>query len=218
ACCVRAAASSCSSSRTRRVRHSPGCIRGTSITSPRPWPRSSAGIVRPTATCRDRCGRSPSPTASRRCSATRDSAASDSSGWPSGSPPSTSPRSRLRSVDFDLPEELLLLRRTVREFVEGRLQPLERQIEHDDKIPDDVLREMGALGFFGLPFPEEYGGAGAGDLGYCVALEEFARTSAAFSNLVGAHTSIGSMSIYLGGTDPQTRQHLPDLTASRKTA
>jgi len=121
-------------------------------------------------------------------------------------------------VDFDLPEELLLLKRTVREFVEGRLQPLEKQIEDDDKIPDAILKEMGALGFFGLPFPEEYGGAGAGDLGYCVALEEFGRTSAAFSNLIGAHTSIGSMSIYLGGTEAQKKRYLPDLTAGRKIA
>ena len=73
-------------------------------------------------------------------------------------------------MDFDIPDELQLLGRTVREFVEGRLQPIEKQVEDDDKIPDAVLKEMGALGFFGLPFPEEYGGVGAGDLGYCVAL------------------------------------------------
>ncbi|MDQ6859136.1 MAG: acyl-CoA dehydrogenase family protein [Chloroflexota bacterium] len=121
-------------------------------------------------------------------------------------------------MTVQIPEELVLLQRTVREFVEGRLQPIEQQVEDDDKIPDAILREMGALGFFGLPFPEEYGGAGAGDLGYCLALEEFGRTSAAFSNLIGAHTSIGSMSIYLGGTDDQKRRYLPDLAAGKKIA
>ena len=121
-------------------------------------------------------------------------------------------------MDFDIPDELQLLARTVREFVETRLQPLERQIEESDRIPDDVMKEMASLGFFGLPFPEEYGGAGAGDLGYCLALEQFGRTSAAFSNLIGAHTSIGSMSIYLGGTDEQKKRYLPDLTAGRKIA
>ena len=121
-------------------------------------------------------------------------------------------------MDFDIPEELRLLGRTVREFVEGRLQPIEKQVEDDDEIPDPILREMGALGFFGLPFPEEYGGVGVGDLGYCVALEQFGRTSAAFSNLIGAHTSIGSMSIYLGGTEDQKRRYLPDLTTGRKIA
>ena len=121
-------------------------------------------------------------------------------------------------MDFDIPDELALLARTVRDFVETRLQPIEKQVEDSDEIPGELVREMGALGFFGLPFPEEFGGVGAGDLGYCLALEQFGRTSAAFSNLIGAHTSIGSMSIYLGGTDEQKRRYLPDLTAGRKLA
>jgi acyl-CoA dehydrogenase len=121
-------------------------------------------------------------------------------------------------MDFDIPDELALLARTVRDFVETRLQPIEKQVEDSDEIPDEVVREMASLGFFGLPFPEQYGGAGAGDLGYCLALEQFGRTSAAYSNLIGAHTSIGSMSIYLGGTDEQKRRYLPDLTAGRKIA
>jgi acyl-CoA dehydrogenase len=121
-------------------------------------------------------------------------------------------------MDFDIPDELQLVARTVRDFVETRLVPIEKEVEDSDEIPDGIVREMAALGFFGLPFPEEYGGAGAGDLGYCLALEQFGRTSAAFSNLIGAHTSIGSMSIYLGGTDEQKRRYLPDLTAGRKIA
>jgi len=121
-------------------------------------------------------------------------------------------------VDFDIPEELQLLARTARDFVETRLQPLEKQVEETDKIPSEVLKEMGQLGFFGLPFPEEYGGVGAGDLGYCLALEQFGRTSAAFSNIIGAHTSIGSMSIFLGGTEEQRRRYLPDLTTGKKIA
>jgi acyl-CoA dehydrogenase len=106
-------------------------------------------------------------------------------------------------MDFDIPDELALLARTVRDFVETRLQPIEKQVEDSDDIPSEIVREMAGLGFFGLPFPEDCGGVGAGDLGYCLALEQFGRTSAAFSNLIGAHTSIGSMSIYLGGTDEQ---------------
>ncbi len=121
-------------------------------------------------------------------------------------------------MDFNVPEDLQLLARTVRQFVEEKLQPIEKQVEDDDKIPDAVLKEMASLGFFGLPFPEEYGGAGAGDLGYCLALEQFGRASAAFSNLIGAHTSIGSMSIFLGGTEEQKRRYLPDLAAGRKIA
>ncbi len=121
-------------------------------------------------------------------------------------------------MDLEIPEELLLLRRTVRQFVEERLRPLERQVEDEDRIPPELLAEMGKLGFFGLPFPEEYGGVGAGDLGYCLALEEFGRASAAFSNVIGAHTSIGAMSIYLAGTEEQKRRYMPDLCAGRRIA
>jgi acyl-CoA dehydrogenase len=109
-------------------------------------------------------------------------------------------------MDFDIPDELALLARTVRDFVETRLQPIEKQVEDSDEIPSEIVREMAALGFFGLPFPEECGGVGAGELGYCLALEQFGRTSAAFSNLIGAHTGIGTMSIHLGGSDAASIQ------------
>ena len=121
-------------------------------------------------------------------------------------------------MDLVIPEDLQLLAKTVREFVEERLRPIEKRVEDEDRIPDEVMREMAAMGFFGLPFPEEVGGVGAGDLGYCLAMEQFGRTSAAFSNVIGAHTSIGTMSIYLGGTDEQKRRYLPDLCAGRKIA
>ena len=121
-------------------------------------------------------------------------------------------------MELDLPDELVLLGRTVRDFVEERLRPIEQQVEEEGRIPAAVITEMARLGYFGLPFPEEYGGVGAGDLGYCVALEQFGRASAAFSNVIGAHTSIGSMSIFLGGTEDQKRRYLPELTAGRKIA
>ncbi len=121
-------------------------------------------------------------------------------------------------MDFTIPDELQLLARTVREYVERRLQPIERQVEDEDRIPDEIMSEMAALGFFGLPFPEEYGGAGAGDLGYCLAVEQFGRTNAAYSNLIGAHTSIGTMSIFLGGTEEQKRRYVVPLAKGEKIA
>ncbi len=121
-------------------------------------------------------------------------------------------------VDLEIPEELRLLARTVREYVERRLQPIERQVEDEDRIPAEVVGEMASLGFFGLPFPEEYGGAGAGDLGYCLALEQFGRTNACYSNLIGAHTAIGTMSIFLGGGEEQKRRFVPHLARGEKIA
>ena len=66
---------------------------------------------------------------------------------------------------------------------------------------------MAELGFFGLCFPEEYGGVGAGELGYCILTEEISRGSASVTVLVGAHVSIGAMSIYLDGTEEQKKNN-----------
>ncbi len=121
-------------------------------------------------------------------------------------------------LDTRLNEEQEQLRKTVEAFAREVVAPVAAHHDATRTFPYDVVRQMAQMGLFGLPFPEEYGGAGAGDLGYCLALEEFGRTSAAFSNLIGAHTSIGSMSIYLGGTDDQKRRYLPDLAAGKKIA
>jgi len=74
------------------------------------------------------------------------------------------------------------------------------------------------MGLFGLPFAEEYGGAGIGELGYCVALEEFGRASAAFSNLLGAHCSIGAMTMHLDGSKELKDRYMRELCAGQKLA
>ncbi len=114
-------------------------------------------------------------------------------------------------MDFTLPEEIEMLRKTVREFVEKRLLPISMQVEEEDKIPDEIVDEMKDMGFFGLPFPEEYDGVGMGELGYVVALEELGAANAAFGNLIGAHTGIAGMSIYLDGTPEQKQKYIPPM-------
>jgi alkylation response protein AidB-like acyl-CoA dehydrogenase len=64
-------------------------------------------------------------------------------------------------MNFELPEELIDLKKSIREFVEGELIPIGQQVDEEDKIPDSVLNQMKELGYFGLPFPEEYGGVWA---------------------------------------------------------
>ena len=68
-----------------------------------------------------------------------------------------------------------MLQRSVREFVETQLVPLEREIEEKDEIPRAVIDAMAGMGLFGLGFREEVGGQGFGKLGYCVAVEQLAR-------------------------------------------
>jgi acyl-CoA dehydrogenase len=119
-------------------------------------------------------------------------------------------------MDFSIPEDLQLLKSTVRDYVRDRLQPLAMTIEREEKVPEDVLAEMKELGFFGLPFPEEYGGLGAGELGYCLAMEELGHANAAISNIIGGHSSLCSMAIYRDGSDDLKARYLPDLCAGRK--
>jgi len=121
-------------------------------------------------------------------------------------------------MDFELPEDLKLLKRTIRDFVEGELWPIADEVEETDEIPESAIVKMKELGLFGLPFPEEYGGAGVGELGYCVALEELGRASAAFSNVLGAHCSIGAMALNLDGSKDLKATYMHKLCSGELTA
>jgi acyl-CoA dehydrogenase len=116
-------------------------------------------------------------------------------------------------LNFELPEDLKLLKRSIREFVEKELWPLSTHLEEHDEIPQAAIDKMKEMGLFGLPFSEEYGGAGIGELGYCVALEELGRANSAFSNLIGAHCSIGVMALYLDGSKELKSKYMERLCA-----
>lgn len=119
-------------------------------------------------------------------------------------------------MDPDLPEELRLLQRTVREFVETRLRPHEREIEERDEIPRALLTEMAGLGLFAIGFPEEHGGGGFGRLGYCVAVEQLARVNASLWNVVGGSAGLCGTAIHLGGPDAVRARYLPALLSGTR--
>lgn len=119
-------------------------------------------------------------------------------------------------MDFSIPEDLQLLRTTVREYVRDRLTPLAMRIEREEQVPDEVLAEMKDLGFFGIPFPEKYGGLEAGELGYCLAMEELGHANAAVSNIIGGHSSLSAMAIYQGGSEDLKVRFLPDMCSGAK--
>src|SRR5260221_3564652 len=87
-------------------------------------------------------------------------------------------RGRAGLMDFALPEELQLLQRSVRAFVEETLVPQAESIETQDRIPREVIDAMAGMGLFGIGFSEAVGGQGFGKLGYCVAVEQLARANA----------------------------------------
>jgi short/branched chain acyl-CoA dehydrogenase len=121
-------------------------------------------------------------------------------------------------VDFDLSEEHELLRSTVREFAERRIAPVAEELDREHRFPYGIVAELAELGLMGIPFPEEYEGAGGDTLAYSLAIEELTRTDSSVAITVAAHTSLGTMPIFLFGTEEQKRQWLPDLASGRKLA
>ncbi len=116
-------------------------------------------------------------------------------------------------MDFDLSEEHEALRATVRDFAEREIAPVAAELDRTKSFPYEIVRALGELGLMGIPFPEEYGGAGADSLAYALAVEELARVDSSVAITMCAHTSLGTQPIYLFGTEEQKQEWLPRLTA-----
>ncbi len=119
-------------------------------------------------------------------------------------------------MDFDLSPDHELLRRTVREFAEGEVAPIAEELDRTKAFPYEVVRKLGALNLMGIPFPQEYGGAGADTLAYALAVEELARVDSSVAITLCAHTSLGTQPIYLFGTEAQKREWLPRLCSGER--
>ena len=119
-------------------------------------------------------------------------------------------------MDFELPEELRLLQRTVRQFTEEVLERHSREVERSGEIPRALIEEMAKLGLFGLQFDEAYGGSGLGKLGYVVAVEQLARSNAAYWNVIGASAGLCGTAIDLDGSVELRRRYLPDIAAGKR--
>jgi alkylation response protein AidB-like acyl-CoA dehydrogenase len=114
-------------------------------------------------------------------------------------------------VDFDLSDQHRLLRATVREFAEQEIAPVAEELDRTKSFPYDIIRRLGELDLMGIPFPEEYGGAGGDSLAYAVAVEELTRVDSSVAITLRAHTSLGTQPIYLYGSEEQKREWLPML-------
>jgi short-chain 2-methylacyl-CoA dehydrogenase len=121
-------------------------------------------------------------------------------------------------VNLDLSEEHELVRRTVREFAEERVAPVAEELDREGRFPYELVAELSELGLMGMPIPEEYGGGGADTLAYAIAIEELTRVDSSVAITVAAHTSLGTMPIFLFGTEEQKRDWLPELASGRKLA
>ena len=118
-------------------------------------------------------------------------------------------------MNFDLPAETEKFRSVVRDFADRVIAPKAEEWDRDHRFPVEVVTQMGELGLFGLPFPEEYGGSGSDFLTLCVAIEEIARVDQSLAITLEAGVGLGANPIFQFGTDEQRERWLPDLCAGR---
>jgi short-chain 2-methylacyl-CoA dehydrogenase len=121
-------------------------------------------------------------------------------------------------VNYELTSEQELLRRTVREFAESRVAPVAAELDREARFPYELVAEMAEMGLMGIPIPEQFGGAGADTVSYAIAIEELTRIDSSVAITVAAHTSLGTMPIYLFGTDEQKAEWLPRLASGEQLA
>jgi alkylation response protein AidB-like acyl-CoA dehydrogenase len=119
-------------------------------------------------------------------------------------------------TEFGFTEEQIMLRDMARDFVNKEIKPIAAKIDAEEKIPTELIKQLGELGFLGVAFPEEYGGGGFGEVGYCLMQEEIARGCMSTATFIGAHQSIGSNVIYLGGSEEQKQKFLTPLARGEK--
>ena len=121
-------------------------------------------------------------------------------------------------MNFTFSEDLQMLRGLAREFTEGEIKPIAQKIDEEEKIPMELIKKLAGVGFFGTSFPEEYGGGGFGKVGYCIMMEEIARGCSSTATMVGAHQSIGTNAIYVGGSEELKKKYMPRLCAGEMIA
>lgn len=118
-------------------------------------------------------------------------------------------------MDFNLSQEHLLFRDTVRQFADREIRPVAREWEHSDRYPTEIVESMKQMGLFGLTVPEEYGGMGADLVSLAIAFEEISRAWMGIAGILGSHTLSCHM-IAKYGTEEQRRRFLPDLASGKR--
>ncbi|MGB0652489.1 MAG: acyl-CoA dehydrogenase family protein [Thermoplasmatota archaeon] len=125
------------------------------------------------------------------------------------------------SIEFSFSPEQRLLQRSLRQYLREEIEPrlpVDDWTGHGGHSPMDLVKEMQQKGYFGMSIPREYGGAGMGEVGYCITMEEVSRVDASIVTILGAHTGIGLMPIYLFGNEEQREQYARPASDGREIA
>jgi len=121
-------------------------------------------------------------------------------------------------MNFEFSEDHKILRSAVREFTNKEIRPLAKKIDEEEYIPRHLIEKIASVGLLGTCFPEEYGGGGFGKVGFCVAQEEVTRACGSTATMIGAHQSIGTNAIFIGGSEELKLRYMPSLTSGEKIA
>ena len=114
-------------------------------------------------------------------------------------------------MDFRLSDDHRLLRDTVRDFARREVAPVAEELDRTHSFPYEIVRRLGELDLMGIPFPEEYGGAGGNSLAYALVVEELTRVDSSVAITLCAHTSLGTQPLYLFGSEEQKQRYMPRL-------
>jgi alkylation response protein AidB-like acyl-CoA dehydrogenase len=118
-------------------------------------------------------------------------------------------------MDFNLSEEQILIKNTVREFAEQEIKPIAQELDEKEEFSYKITEGMGELGLFGMYLPEKYGGQEMDTLSYIIAVEELARIDGSQAATLAAHNSLGIGPLYYYGTDEQKEKYLPQLCTGK---
>jgi butyryl-CoA dehydrogenase len=119
-------------------------------------------------------------------------------------------------MDFTLTEEQKMIRQMAKEFAEEVVAPIAEGIDADARFPHETIEKAGPLGLMGMPFPEQYGGAGTDYLSYIMAIEELSKVCAATGVIIQTHCALCCWPIFTYGTEEQKQKYLPDLLRGKK--
>ena len=117
---------------------------------------------------------------------------------------------------FQTTEAHEALRKEVRAFAEAEVKPIAFGLDQNNEFPDDVVKQIAGKGWFGLPYPKEYGGMGRDILAYAIAVEELSRVDGGVGVILSAHVSLGSYPIAAFGTKEQKKKYLTPLAKGEK--
>jgi butyryl-CoA dehydrogenase len=119
-------------------------------------------------------------------------------------------------MNFDFTDEQKAIQQLCRDFAREEVAPAAEELDRNAEFPYEIVRKMASLGLLGLPFPEQYGGAGADTVSYALAVMELARADASVAITMAAHVSLGASPFYLFGTEKQKEQYLVPLARGEK--